>query len=348
MDPLMLGILIALMVLIILVLILLLKRHPSDLSARFDASLKEQFLAFQSDIHTELNTTREEVVRSKDLISEHTIKTIDTIKEMGETIHKIIQQQEEAQKLGESLKDILQVPKLRGSYGEVVLEEMLERILPKGIWERQYSIAGREQVDAVVKIKDVVIPIDAKFPRDDYRRYLDSPSPEEKAKCWKNYETAVKNQIKSIKDKYVKPEEGTSEFALMFIPSEAIYYETIAEKNYLSEPSKIYEYAQENGVIPVSPNTFYAFLQIVVIGIRNIEIIKSAKKLQEGLRTLQRSFELFYKKYEEIGKNIEKAQEAYRIGDSHIERYKHQLDSTLQLEDFHEEVTALPEKSSED
>lgn len=88
----------------------------------------------------------------------------------------------------------------------------------------------------------------------------------------------------------------------------------------------------------------------MVIGIRNLEIIKSAKKLQEGLTTLQRSFNLFYKKYEEIGKNIEKAQEAYRVGDGHIERYKRQLDSTLQLqlEEFREEGTALPEKSSED
>lgn len=348
MDPLMLGILIAVVVLIILVLILLFRGKQEDLSARFDASLREQFLAFQSDIHKELSTTRDEVTRSKDLISDHTIKTIETIKDMGTTIHKIIQQQEEAQKLGQSLKDLLQAPKLRGSYGEVILEEMLERILPKGIWERQYSIAGREQVDAIIKIKDVVIPIDAKFPRDDYCRYLEASSAEEKAKCWKNHETAVKNQIKSIKDKYIMPEKGTSEFALMFIPSEAIYYETIAEKNYLGEPSKIYEYAQENGVVPVSPNIFYAFLQVVVIAVRNLEIIKSAKKLQEGLATLQRSFELFYKKYEDIGKNIEKAQEAYRVGDGHIERYKRQLDSTLQLEEFHEEVTALPEKPSGD
>lgn len=332
MDPLLLGILIALAVLIILVLILLLRTHPVNLSARFDATLKDHFLAFQSVIHKELNTTRDEVVRSKDLISEHTIKTIETIKDMSATIHKIIQQQEEAQKLGQSLRDILQAPKLRGNYGEVILEEMLGRVLPKGIWERQYSIADQEQVDAVVKIKDIVIPIDAKFPRDDYRRYLEASSPDEKARYWKNYENAVKNQIKSIKNKYVKPEKGTSEFAIMFIPSEATYYETIAEKNYLGEPSKIYEYAQENRVIPVSPNTFYAFLQIIVISIRNLEIIKSAKKLQEGLAALQRSFEWFHKKYKQIGEHIEKAQEAYRTGNVHIERYKHQLDSTLQLE----------------
>jgi len=348
MEPLMLGILSAVVVLIVFVLILLLRKPGGDFSARFDASLKEQFLAFQSDLHKELNATREEVIRSKDLISDHTIKTIDTIKNMGATIHKIIQQQEEAQKLGQSLKDVLQSPKLRGNYGEVILEEMLQRVLPRGIWERQYSLASGERVDAVVKIKGLVIPIDAKFPREDYRRYLDASSPGEKAVCWKNYETAVKNQIKSIKNKYVKPEEGTTEFALMFIPAEAIYYETIAEKNYLNEPSKIYEYAQKNGVIPVSPHTFYAFLQIVVIGIRNLEVIKSAKKLQEGLRTLEKSFELFHRKYEEIGRNIEKAQEAYRVGNGHIESYKHQLDSTLQLEDLREEVTALPDKSSDD
>lgn len=325
--------------LIILVLILLFTGHPGDLSAKFDSALKEQFLAFQSAIHKELNTTREEVVRSKDLISEHTIKTIDTFKDMGATIHKIIQQQEEAQKLGQSLKDLLQTPKLRGSYGEAILEEMLERVLPRGIWERQYLIDGLEQVDAVVKMKDVIIPIDAKYPREDYQRYLKASSPDEKAKCWNDYETALKKQIKSINSKYIKPEKGTSEFALMFIPSEAVYYETIAEKNYLGDPSRIYEYAQENRVIPVSPNTFYAFLQIIVIGIRNLEIIESAKKLQEGLTTLQRSFELFYKKYEEIGKHIEKAAEAYRVGDGHIERYKRRLDSTLQLEGFHEDIT---------
>lgn len=352
MDLLTLGTLIALMVLIILVLILLFRERPSDLSAKFDVALKEQFLAFQSNIHNELNTTRQEVTRSKDLISEHALKTLDTIRNMGTTINKIIQQQEEAQKLGQSLKDILQVPKLRGSYGETILEEMLEIILPKGIWERQYSIEGREQVDAVVKMKDVIIPIDAKFPRDDYQRYLEASSSdsssEETKRCWKNYETAVKTQIKSINSKYVKPEQGTSEFALMFIPSEAIYYETIAEKNYLGEPSKLYEYAQQMKVIPVSPNTFYAFLQIILIGIHNLDLVKGAKKLQEGLTTLQKSFDFFYKKYEEIGKHIEKATEVYRIGDSHIERYKRQLDSTLQLEEFHEDTNSLPESTSED
>ncbi len=348
MNFLMIIILIALVVLIILVLTLLLKKPSENLSDKLDASLREQFLNFQSDLSKGINATREEVGRSKDLISNHTITTIKTIKDMGETIHKIIQQQEEAHKLGQSLKDLLQAPKLRGNYGESILEEMLERVLPKGIWDRQYMIEGREKVDAVVKFKDIVIPIDAKFPRDDYLRYLEESSPGEKAKHWKAHEAAVKSQIKSISSKYIKPEKGTSEFALMFIPSEAIYYETIAEKNYLGEPSKLYEYAQENKVIPVSPNTFYAFLQVIVMSIRNLDIIKGAKKLQEGLQTIQKSFDSFYKKYEDVGKHLDKAGEAYRIGNDHIERYKNRLDSTLQLKELQQEVDTLPEENVED
>ena len=94
----------------------------------------------------------------------------------------------------------------------------------------------------------------------------------------------------------------------------------------------------------MSPNTFYAFLQMVVIGIRNAEVIKSAKKLQEGLATLERSFDFFYKKYEEMGRRVNQAADAFRVGDGHIGRFKRNLDETLQLEGFQEESTAqLPE-----
>ena len=323
--------LIVLAALLALIYRLLMHQRHVDLPSKIDASLKEQFLNFQTDLTNQLNGTRQEVGRSKDLIAEHALKTIETIKNMGSTIHKIVQQQEDAHKLGQSLKDLLQAPKLRGNYGEAILEEMLERVLPQGIWERQYMIDNREQVDVVVRFKDIVVPIDAKFPRDDYQRYYSAANDQEKSKCWKEYETAVKRQIKSISEKYVKPEKGTSDFALMFIPSEAIYYETIAEKNHLGDQSKLYEYAQQNRVIPVSPNTFYAFLQVIIIGIRNIDIIKNAKKLQEGLVSMQKSFDFFHKKYTEIGKCINNANEAFRKGDDHVNRYKERLDAVIEM-----------------
>ena len=323
------AILAALVVLIALVVALLLRVRPGGSSKRIESSLKG-------------------IQEAKDVISDHAVKTISEIKGIGETVSKLVQQQEQAEKLGQSLKDLLQAPKLRGNYGEAILEEMLDRILPTGIWERQYVIDGRETVDCVIRFKDVVVPIDAKFPRDDYMRYLEAPSDEEKASCWRDFERVIREKITSIESKYVKPEKGTSEFALMFIPSEAIYYETIAERNHLGEPSAIFEYAQDHHVLPVGPNTFYAFLQIVVIGIRNVEIIRSAKKLQEGLSSLQRFFDLFYKRYEEIGKNVSKAADAFRVGNDHIERYKRRLDETLQLEGLQEEASALPQETAEE
>jgi len=191
----------------------------------------------------------------------------------------------------------------------------------------------------------VVIPIDSKFPKDDYQKYTASAVPEEKKKFWASYEKALKIQINSIREKYVKPEKGTTEFALLFIPSESIYYETIAEKNFLGDPCQIYEYASERKVIPVSPNTFYAFLQIVILGIRNIEIVKDSKKLQESLFKLGKDFDLFYKKFESIGNVLEKAQESYRTGEGHVSRFKRTLDSTIKLDErFQTEI----EKDTQD
>lgn len=327
-------ILLAVVVLIVVVLYFILsqKRTPDlkELITELQFKMQEHLNANRLEIQQTLDSTRAEVTQSKDIMSQHTIKTLETVKEMGSTIFKISQQHEEAQKLGSQLKDLLQSPKLRGNYGEVILEEMLDRVLPKGIWQKQYPFTGGEHVDAVVKIKGIIIPIDSKFPRDDYQRYMEA-SGESKKLHWKNYEFAVKEQIKSIAKKYIRPEEGTSEFAIMFIPSEAIYYETIAEKNYLGTPSTIYEFAEKSKVMLASPNTFYAFLQIIIIGIRNIDVVKNAKKLQEGLDSLKKSFELFYKKYEDIGKGINNISAAYRIGDDHVNRYKQKLDDTLQL-----------------
>ncbi|MQF48356.1 DNA recombination protein RmuC, partial [SAR202 cluster bacterium AC-647-N09_OGT_505m] len=186
-------------------------------------------------------------------------------------------------------------------------------------------------------------------PRDDYMRYMDAESQVEQMTHWRAFEEAVRRQIVGIQTKYIKPERGTSEFALMFIPSEAIYYETIADNNYLGEPSRISEYAQSHHVLPVSPNTFYAFLQIVILSMRNVEIISGAKKLQEGLAELQKSFEFFYNKHEEIGRRITQTAEAYRVGNDHIERYKRRLDTTLQLEGLQEQsLPRLPEGEGEE
>ena len=326
----------------VLIVIMISRERSVDTSEGIKASLRAEFLNFQRNINRDMNDTRESV---QDVRTD----TLKQLKDVGGTLQKLITQQEKAEELGQSLKDLLQAPKLRGSYGEAILEEMLDRVLPRGVWERQYRIDGNEMVDCIVRFKDVVVPIDAKFPRDDYVRYVEAEPLEEKSGHWKSFEKAVKIQVNDISDKYVKPERGTSEFALMFIPSEAIYYETIAEKNHIGEPCELFEYAQTRHVIPVSPNTLYPFLQVVILGIRNIEIINSAKEIQKSLAELDRLFGYFYKKYADIGKSVEKASEAYRVGDGHILRYKQRLEGALKLEglDSSQEIVSLPSDKKE-
>jgi DNA recombination protein RmuC len=299
---------------------------------KIEKVLNEKFINFSQDIRETMDSTRKEVEMSKDVLSKNAIDTLKHLNSMSRTVGDLVQQQEKAQKLGQSLEYLLQTPKLRGNYGETILEEMLEKVLPKGIWQRQYTIEGGEKVDAVVKYRDVVVPLASKFPKDHYQRYLSATDTEVKKRSCNDYEKALKVQINSIRDKYVKPEKGTTEFALLFIPSESIYYETIAEKNHLGDPCQINEYATKNKVIPVSPNTFYAFLHVILLGIRNIEIIGEAKKLQESLFKVEKDFTFFYKMFENIGRNIEKANEAYRKGDTHIKRFKKNLDTTIQLD----------------
>lgn len=325
-------IIILLLVLIGLVLLAILKAPRSEnVDEKLKSLMNDKLMDFQGNIQKTMETARTAVENSKDVISNHAIETLKTIKDMGQTMEKMMQHQKGAEDLGNSLKYLLQTPKLRGNYGEEILEEMLERVVPK-LWERQYTIAGGERVDAVVKYKDIVIPIDAKFPRETYEKYLNCEGGEEKARSWKSYEEGLKVQISSIKSKYIKPHKGTSDFALMFIPSESIYYETIAEKNFLGQPCSIYDYARKNKVVPVSPNTFYAFLQIIMMGVRNIDIIKSAKKLQEALEKIDRNFRQFYIKYEEVGSSLEKAKKSYETGNTHIKRFKTSVESTLKLD----------------
>jgi len=258
---------------------------------------------------------------------------------MHAVLHKLTQQQEEAQKLGQSLKDILQTPKLRGNYGEAVLEEMLRTALPDSMWERQFTIEGAGRVDAVIKFKDAVIPIDSKFPREAYLRYLEAPDMPAKKAQWKTHEEAVKIHVKTVA-KYIRPEKGTVNYALMFIPSEGVYYETVAGKNALGDATNLFEVCQENKIVPVSPNTLYPFLQVLLLSMQNLEIIQSAKKLQEKLKKLETNVEYFFKQYETIGDAVDKASSAYHTGHGHVERYKKQLDATLKLEEFPEDEGA--------
>jgi DNA recombination protein RmuC len=154
--------------------------------------------------------------------------------------------------------------------------------------------------------------VDAKFPLENFKRiYSTDTGDEQKARMRRDFLNDVKKHIDSIGGKYIKPGEGTFEFALMYIPSETIYYEIITRDEKLAEGTALLDYAKKAQVIPVSPNSFYAYLQVIVFGLKGMEIEKSAREIQDRLRRTQVDFKKFFDHFEKIGVKIESLQNEY-------------------------------------
>lgn len=186
------------------------------------------------------------------------------------------------------MQDILQNPKQRGVLGEFFLETVLKDVLPKGIYETQYKFENGEIVDAVVFVKDQIVPIDAKFSLENYNRMVEHRDPNEKKRLEKQFVNDLKLRIKET-SKYIRPEEGTTDFAFMFIPSEGIYYDLLSNKVGLVKDqnnSLIQHAAREHKVIIVSPTTFLAYLQTVLQGLKGMQIEETAKDIIKNVEKL--------------------------------------------------------------
>ncbi len=211
-----------------------------------------------------------------------------------------------------NLQDILKNPKQRGVLGEYFLDTVLKNVLPPGSYQMQYSFKDGTIVDAVVFVDKRIIPIDAKFSLDNYNRILETHDPEVK----KRYESAFVNDLKNrIEEtaKYVKPEENTMDFAFMFIPSEAVYYDLLINKvGVVSEDtnSLIY-YAGRKKVVVISPTSFLAYLQTVLQGLRNQKISEQAKEVIKEIEKLSRHLWTYSDYMKKLGMHLETTVSTY-------------------------------------
>lgn len=201
----------------------------------------------------------------------------------------------------QNLQDILKNPKQRGILGEYFLEETLKNVLPPNSYQMQYEFQDGVIVDAVVFIKDKIVPVDSKFSLENYERVLNAKSEEDREVWEKAFKQDLKNRIDET-SKYIKPSEGTMDFAFMFIPSEAIYYDLLVNKVGAVQINTrdLIEYAfRDKKVIIVSPTSFLAYLQTVLQGLRALQIEESAKQIRSNVEKLGKhilAFEDFMKK----------------------------------------------------
>ncbi len=286
---------------------------------------------------------------SNQLFSKHYNENLNIIKELIEKITRLEEGNKQVKSFAEQLKDlqdILKNPKQRGILGEYFLENILENVLPPKNFALQYKFSDGLKVDAVIFVKDKIIPIDAKFSLENYNRLIQEKNESEKKKLEELLKQDLKNRIEETA-KYIKPEENTFDFAFMFIPSEALYYDLLINKVGSVNARDLVEYALvEKKVIIVSPTSFFAYLQTVLQGLKALQIEESAreirkkvedlarhlinydsymKKLGQHLTTTVNSYNLAYKELEKIDKDV------YKITGKELEIEKLVLDKP---EDF--------------
>jgi len=186
----------------------------------------------------------------------------------------------EFSEIGRGMKDLqefLSSPKLRGNIGEQVLKELLKQFLPKESFNLQYTFKSGEKVDAAIKTSGGIIPVDSKFPMENFRKIESNPN------ARKDFARDVKKHIDAISKKYILTEEGTIDYALMYIPSEPVYYEVV------NNP-ELFDYAGEKRVLPVSPTTFYAYLKAILMSFEGQKIEKEAKEILASLRAMKKDY----------------------------------------------------------
>ncbi len=205
--------------------------------------------------------------------------------------------------IGRSMRDLqefLKSPKLRGNIGEEVLKDLIAQMFPKKAFHLQYSFKSGDKVDAALKTDAGLLPIDSKFPMENFQRIVKAESDTEKKKVTAAFVADVKKHIKIISQKYILPEEGTMDFALMYIPSEAVFYE-------VANIPDLTDYARRNRVYPVSPTTLYAHLQTILLSFEGKKIETRSREVFRLLRAIKKDYEKTEGSLSVLGKHLQNA-----------------------------------------
>jgi DNA recombination protein RmuC len=287
------------------------------------------------------------------MTSDAQTKMADELKNTRDQIGQIQKQLGAVQLAGQqmsetahTLESILGGAKSRGSFGEVTLERLLEDSLPASQYTSQYRFSSGETADAVILLRDKkLMAIDSKFPLDAFRRIA-----AEGEEARRTFATAVKIHADSIAKKYIVPQEGTLDVALMFVPSESVYYELLQTPDSKGQP--LDAYCRDKKVIAVSPNTLYAHLCVIAMGMRGMQIEEHAKRLYANLSGMEKQMGTFTEVFERLGTHLKNAQQSYGEGEKRLEKAQDTLEGLLgagiadaALENV-QETLALPSEAS--
>lgn len=264
--------------------------------------------------------------RSSKLLQDQFIETARITKDVSEKLIKLEETNKQVVSFADQLQqlqDILKNPKGRGILGEYYLETVLKNVLPVGSYQMQYKFKNGDIVDAAIFVKDKVIPVDSKFSLENYNRLAEERNESERSRLEKVFLNDLKTRIVETA-KYIRPEEDTMDFAFMFIPHEAIYYDLLVNKiGALQEDDTnnlLQRAASKYKVIIISPTSFLAYLQTVLQGLRALQIEESAKEIRENVEKLQKHIYTYSEYHKKIGTQLSTVANTYNLSSKELKK----------------------------
>ncbi len=285
------------------------------------ASVRQELVHFTGQMSSQMGQVGSGVQQQLQHVSHVVGEVQGSLGKLGEVTQRVF----DIGKDIAGLEQILRSPKVRGGLGETFLESLLGQMLPREHYELQHAFATGDRVDAVVKVGDKLVPVDAKFPLENFRRLLEETDEDRRRQARRAFARDVKARVDEIAKRYILPDEGTFEFALMYIPAENVYYQIIVKDGDVEEDSPA-TYAIGRHVIPVSPNSFYAYLQVIVLGLRGLQIEQDAREIQARLARLRGDVDKFRDAFEVIGKHLTNARNKYDEATAALDRVETKLE----------------------
>jgi DNA recombination protein RmuC len=278
--------------------------------ANLTTQLTNQLNAITSQVNERLGNTTEVVASVKE--------SLGRMEEVNRRIYEV-------GKDISSLQELLRAPTFRGEVGEFFLANLLGQILPQEHFTLKHKFKSGEIVDAVIRLGNRLVPVDSKFPLENFKKMLESSGEDDKQRSRREFVKDVKKHIDDVSEKYILPDEDTFDFALLYIPAENVYYETIIKNEPLYEGEGICSYALSKKVIPVSPNSFYAYLQALVLGLKGLRIEKAAEEILGNLTRLHGDLIKFREDFEVLGKHLFNSRAKYEEAEKKLDRLGEKL-----------------------
>ena len=321
---------------IIILAIFLTRKNKDSLSKEGDEKINALRTEWSNTLSKNTDLILKQLNNMNTSVGSQLNNTAKVFGEVRESLGSLDERTKQIYEVGKdisSLQEILRVPKMRGGLGELFLENLLEQIMPhRDFYELQHTFKSGERVDAVIRIGKKLVPVDSKFPMESFSRVIGAKNDDDKKRSKKEFIRAMREHINSIADKYILPDEETYDFALMYIPAENVYYEAIIKDDDFGDQRSIFSHAISRKVIPVSPNSFYAYLQVIILGLRGLGIEEKTQDVINKLVALKGSLEKFEIDFDKIGSHIENIKSSYDRAENRLEKFNSKLSTIDSLD----------------